>query len=91
MDTELRDRFISLETSFNEFKEAHKINSAQRHKENREKLNKIFNWLERLPCETIKVKVSSNTKRINWLYFVFIVVVVGGIVLGIWVKQVMAQ
>lgn len=91
MDQELRDRFISLETSFKDFRKAHKEEALRRHTENREKLNKIFNWLERLPCETIRVKVNNNTKRINWLYLVFIVVVIGGIVLGIWIKQVMAQ
>lgn len=60
----------------------------QRHKENLSKFDKLFDLVRDLPCKGHIEKFKSVETRISWLYLVFIVVVIGGIVLGLWIKAI---
>ena len=86
MDPELRDRLVRMETSFSNFKETHHAEAGNRHSENTKKLDKIFKWLENLPCKADGARLDGVEVRVAQLYFIVVIVVIVGVVLGIWVK-----
>ena len=88
MEQELRDRFITLEAGFNNFKHDHNEEAKVRHQETDNKLDKLFAKLNSLNCGVHQEKICGNSGRIDWLYIMFGAVVLGGIVFGIWVKAV---
>ena len=53
--------------------------------------NKIWDKLDKLPCGAMKEKVKGMGIRVNWLYFAFTIVILGGIVLGVWMRNGMAK
>ena len=77
MDNELRDKLIKLETQLEE----RRIRSDEKHAESLSKFDAIF---KKLDC-VIGLKAS-----VNRLWFLVTVVIIGGIVLGIWVKIAMS-
>ena len=86
MDQELRDRFITLEAGFNNFKHDHNEEAKVRHAAIDHKLDKMFDRLNKLTCGAHSERIDSANCRINWLYIMFGSVVIGGIVLGLWIN-----
>ena len=89
MDQELRDRFITLEAGFNNFKHDHNEEAKSRHIETDKKLDKLFIMLAKLKCGVHEEKICNNSNKIDSLRNAFIVVVVLGIGLGIVMKYIM--
>ncbi len=86
MDKDLNDRLIALETESQIRWENHDELSNQRHQENREVLDKIFNKLDNLPCEIHTGKMKGLNKDIKWIWRVisfFLVPATFGVLLWI--------
>lgn len=47
----------------------------------------IWKKVSEFPCGANAVKIEGLKTRMNWLYFAFAVVVIGGIVLGLWLRS----
>lgn len=82
-DGDLQAQFAKLEE-----RTEHIIKKIDEHKNT---TNKIFDKLDRLPCDTHKERIKNNTKNVGRLYVFFVTVIVGGIILGIWIKAVLAK
>ncbi len=90
MEQDLRDRFIALETSVSNFQDYYKENENRKHAENREDNRKVFDWLENLPCGANDERIESNKGSIAFNRYLIVGVLIIGVVLGLWVKLVMA-
>ena len=55
-------------------------------KDVKDTLGKIWDKVNDLPCAVHTEQFKSIQVRINWLYFAFASVVLGGIVFGLWLK-----
>ena len=88
MDQDMRDRFIAVETSVSNFQTYYKDNEDRKHAENREDNRKIFDWLEKLPCEVHSTRIKANAIRINWLYVLLSSVIIAGV--SVFIRTVMA-
>ncbi len=51
----------------------------------RDNIGKIFEKLD--DVVKIKERVRGLSGRVNWLYFAFAIVILAGIVLGVWIKH----
>jgi len=54
MHSDLSHNMTELQARFEERWEAHDKSATERHKENIKKFDKIFEWLEHLPCKERK-------------------------------------
>ena len=90
MEQELRDRFITLEAGFNNFKHDHNEEAKVRHVAIDHKLDNLYKLLASLRCNVHSEKMESINCRINWLYIMFGTVVLSGVVLGLWINAVVA-
>jgi len=82
MDSDERDRLATIEAL-----------QAERHIENNKKIDKIdgtttsiFRALSKLQCQTHGEKMKGMLTSITLLWTLMITVVIGGIVLGMWMK-----
>lgn len=64
----------------------------ERHVENKQDLKVIFKKLDKLdtlPCAVHKTRLDGFQRSLGYVFTFLITVVMGGIVLGIWVKSMM--
>lgn len=79
--SDFANRLVKLETQFNERWDAHDKRSDEIWKDIKSKIDRICNRTNDLP-----ERMKGMQTRISWLYFAFTIIVIGGIVLGLWVK-----
>ncbi len=63
-------------------------NQDERHKENLDKFDILFEKLDDVSCGVISQRVDSIEKNINLLTLLVVTVLIGGIVLGVWMKNI---
>jgi hypothetical protein len=62
------ERLASMEAKFDEFKEAHNREACERQDNVVKKLDKIFEWLEALPCHEHKQDIRYVCIAIAFLF-----------------------
>lgn len=85
MNGDEKERLTKLETEMKFRWDAHDVRSDDRHKENREKFDKLFNWLEKLPCGERMGWYRSMGRQVAFMWLVL-----GGLLfisLRIWVVK----
>ena len=83
MEKEVIERLTAVETEVKNQKEI----IVQQHQETRDTLKTIFKKLDCLPCNGHTEKFKGINKQIAMLFSLVTVVIIGGIVFGIWIKQ----
>ena len=78
---ELEERMARIETNVEQLQKT--MSEDVKHT-----LSKIWDKVDILPCAVHNEKFKSIQARVSWLYFAFVVVIIGGIVLGIWIKYI---
>ncbi len=81
----IEDRMTKLEITIKEWRKHHDIMSEEIWDNIREKIDGIQS---RMSCEVHDERMKSIFVRMNWLYVFVTVVLVGGVVLGLWIKNV---
>ena len=82
------DERIEIKLARLEEKSEHIISKLD---DTRDNIGKIFTKLDELPCATHTEKIKGLISQMNYLYWVFAIVVICGIVLGIWMRNGMAK
>ena len=49
-------------------------------------LSDIWRKVNSFPCGIHAERMKGLSTRVNWLYFAFVIVILSGIVIGIWIK-----
>jgi len=86
MNGEERDELIKLKALTEEKWRSHDIRSEEIWREIRGNIKAIFTKLDHLPCGTHTEKFKHIEGSIAKLWFGFVVVILSGIVLGIYAK-----
>jgi hypothetical protein len=97
-DKDILERLSKLEACSETRWEAHDTESARRHEETTRKLDKIDTRLESLNCGVHSERVGQVEKRcdsidgrINNVWTAFGIVIIAGIVLGLWINGIVGS